>query len=50
MKRCEYCGHFADVYAMDISAGGWGGYYCNAHTPKGFRVTDRIEGGASNEV
>lgn len=43
-KVCESCKGQATVYAMDTCAGGWGGYYCNSHTPTGFQVTDQLEG------
>ena len=38
---CENCGEKPSVYAMGSSAGDWGGRYCDAHIPTGFRVTDR---------
>jgi hypothetical protein len=43
-KNCENCGVVATVYAMGARSGDWGGYYCDAHIPTGFGVTDRFKG------
>lgn len=43
MKTCENCKGKATVYAMGPRAGDWGGYYCNAHIPTGFNITDKFE-------
>jgi hypothetical protein len=48
-KVCENCKGQANVYAMDTYAGGWGGYYCNSHTPTGFQITDQIKGKGENK-
>jgi len=42
-KNCENCGGIAEVYAMGPRSGDWAGYYCEAHIPTGFNVTDRFK-------
>lgn len=40
MRTCEKCDARADVYAMGRGAGDWGGFYCEAHIPTNFIITD----------
>jgi hypothetical protein len=39
-RQCEACNRATTRYAMDTCSGGWGGYYCEQHTPKGWIVYD----------
>jgi hypothetical protein len=39
-QTCAVCGTDATVYAMDTCAGGWGDYYCAAHTPQGWIIEE----------
>ena len=39
----EDCTEEAEVYALDPTPEGWGAWYCLAHVPRGFQITDRKE-------